>query len=268
MAGAATIQAHNYIFNTAEPDGLTICLTNWAHLAGAWLTDEEAAKWEPIEYEYLGAIQRLESVFMVKADGPYNSIEDLQQAKNLKLATTTPAGSAGVSGSILAEILGLDVKIIAGYPGSRALLLAVSQGEVAGCAFPSDSAYLYTQEGLIKPLFVINYREYEVWDIPTLADLVQLSEDDRKLLDLQVLAIKPWIAPPGTPEDRVEFLGAMLYECAQDEGLIKTVTRLYGFWGGALNAEEAQSMFAVAASPETKAAFQEELQPLVDKYAA
>lgn len=233
MPAAGGYVAYNHIYQAAKPDGLTICLGATDALFAPWITAEKGVQWDPTKFEVIGTIQPISFMFMVKTGSPYISIEALKRAKGLKFGGISPLDNYTLASVVVAALLDLDAKVVSGYKGSSAILLAIIQGELHGSAFAVDSGFNYFKQGLIKPVFVIGYKKYEPWkEVPSLNELIQLSDSDRELLDLLIEVHKPWIAPPGTPKDRIEFLAKSLYEIAYDKGLSDTVKRIYNLWGG------------------------------------
>jgi tripartite-type tricarboxylate transporter receptor subunit TctC len=113
-------------------------------------------------------------------------------------------------------LLGLNFKLVTGYPGLTEVRLASNRGEVDGyCGLLVSSIKTDTAEDLASGRMTVAIqmglkKHADLPDVPNAFDLVS-KEEDRQLFRL---IFGPWtygrplMAPPGTPKDRVEALRA------------------------------------------------------------
>jgi len=265
MTGAGGLRAVNWMYTTAPKDGLTICFGDTGIVFPPWLTDAEGVEYDMKEFNYLGMIQTTDMAFVVKPDGPYTSVDALKAAKDLKLGGFGPAEWVTVGAVLSAELLDLDAKVITGYKGSGATLLALAQEEIVGYAPPLDSTFRYAAEGQCKPLFVISDKRDANWpDLPTVAEVTELSEPDAKLLSMFFSSGRMPFAPPGVPADRVKFLADSLATLAQSKDFQKSVKRVSGYWSGSASCEEVSAMAMEVAK--NKPEYQSLYIPMLDKF--
>ncbi|CAN0456015.1 unnamed protein product, partial [Phaeothamnion confervicola] len=137
MPGAGSLLAVNHLYNLAPKDGST-----FAHfgrnviLVGA-LGSNPNARFDVRKLTWLGSSSRFANdayVLMVRRDGPVQTIDDARRAGGVPFLL---GGSAEGSTSsdvpfILRDTIGLNYKLVAGYPDSAALFLATERGEVHG----------------------------------------------------------------------------------------------------------------------------------------
>jgi tripartite-type tricarboxylate transporter receptor subunit TctC len=267
MMGAGGMEGMNYLYK-AEPDGLTLGMTSSVKFVGNKVFDEPVAEYEIDKFSYIMSIGRRLTHFYVSPEGPYQSVVDLQTAKDLKLGATSPSGYISLADLTIIKLLGLDAKVITGFEGG-ALSLAVKRGEVTGYAVEFSQANV--EAGLIKPLFVLaTERDPRMPDVPAITELVDLSGEDLELVKLWETALvnsSLFIAPPDIPEDRLVFLRDLANKWAQDEGFRQEIDAVSG--------EEVQAYMtgeeltkAMQDTAAVLAKFQAVFADLIEKYRA
>ena len=164
---------------------------------------------------------------MVRRDAPVKSIEDARRPGRPPLVLGSTA--AGTSGSdvplLLHDTLGLNIRLVAGYPDNGAIFLAVDRGEVNG-----RTVDLTTMKSLrpdwLKPggemralvQFARATRHPDFADVPTARELAD-TEASRALIELAempYLMARPFVAPPGVPADRAAALQAAFLDVHRD----------------------------------------------------
>ncbi|MFN4128415.1 MAG: hypothetical protein ACK4GC_01140 [Paracoccaceae bacterium] len=106
------------------------------------------------------------------------------------------------------------MKIINGYPGGNDVVVAMERGELDGRCGWSYSSIISTrgdwiEKGTLSMLAQMSTAKHpDLPDVPLVMDLVE-NDADRDLLNLvfarQTLG-RPYAAPPGVPQDRVDAL--------------------------------------------------------------
>jgi tripartite-type tricarboxylate transporter receptor subunit TctC len=115
---------------------------------------------------------------------------------------------------VLKTVLGGNIRVISGYPGSREINLAMHRGEVNGACgmFASSIKAQFNDDvksGRLKLVIQMgNKRSDEYGPVPSVFDYAK-TDMDRAVLDVhfkQLLLGRPWAAPPGVPADRLKAL--------------------------------------------------------------
>jgi tripartite-type tricarboxylate transporter receptor subunit TctC len=227
--GAGGMEGMSYLYK-AKPDGLTLGGISSTKFVGNKVMDEPAAEYEIEKFSYIMSISRRLTYFYVSPEGPYQSVADLQAAKDLKLGATSPSGYVSLADLTVIKLLGLDAKVITGFQGGSELSLAVKRGELTGYAVSIDRAAI--EAGMIKPVFVLaTERDSLMPDVPAITELVNLSGEDLELVKLWETTLASsslFIAPPGIPEDRLGFLRDLANKWAQDEEFRKEIDAVSG----------------------------------------
>src|SRR5262245_49081292 len=77
MPGGAHLNATNFVFNVAEPDGLTILAANPA-VATAQLVKVSAVRFDVRQFEWLGSSGAEGAIFSIRPDLPYQTFAELK----------------------------------------------------------------------------------------------------------------------------------------------------------------------------------------------
>src|SRR4051794_39251141 len=137
MPGAGSLLSANYLYNTAPKDGTVFGIFAREMPLMAILGYNQNVRFDPGKFTWLGTVSSSEedpTLFFARKDGPIQHIEDaMGPAAKPYVIASTAAGSAGNEwGTLVKEVLGVNLKIIVGYPDSAAQFLAVERGEVQG----------------------------------------------------------------------------------------------------------------------------------------
>lgn len=269
MPGAGSMKVANFVYNAAPKNGLTLGVFA-SSTALEPLFGNTKAKFETTKFNWLGSLhQDTASCAIWKGAGEnIGTLDDLLKAKKTILfGSTSPAAITSQHALVLKNYLNAPVKVIYGYKGTKAVSLAMQNGEVhASCGmFESSVKGAFSQlvsSGDLK-VFVQFGPDRAV---PYFGNATRLysklkSEDDRSVLDLifrQTQLARPMAAPPGVPEDRVAALRKAFMATLSDPALVADAAkRKIEF--EPLSGDEASALFAkFAATPE----------PLVRKAAA
>ncbi|MFC1979781.1 Bug family tripartite tricarboxylate transporter substrate binding protein [Chloroflexota bacterium] len=229
MKGASGMEGMNYLYK-AKPDGLTLCVTSSVKFVGNKVFDEPVAEYEIEKFSYIMGIGHRLTHFFVSPEGPYQTVAELQTAKDLTLGATSPSGYFALANLSVIKILGLDAKVITGFDGVSALALAVKRGEITGYAV--EISHENIEAGLIKPVFVLaTKRDPRMPDVPPITELISLSDEDLELIRLWETALvnsSLFVAPPGLPENKLAFLRDLANQWAQDEGFRAEIDAVSG----------------------------------------
>ena len=143
------------------------------------------------------------------------SFDDLK-TKELIIGGTGDTADTVQFPKVLNAVFGTKMKIINGYPGGNDVVVAMEREELDGRCGWSYSSVISTRsdwltDGSLKMLLQMSTAKHpSMPDVPLVMDLVQ-NDADRDLLNLvfarQTLG-RPYAAPPGVPQDRVDALRA------------------------------------------------------------
>jgi tripartite-type tricarboxylate transporter receptor subunit TctC len=221
MPGAGSTAAANYIFNVAPKDGTAFgTFARALPLSGVIDPSNKAIKFKPEKFTWIGSSSSYKNdayLLLVRSELPVKTVADLRgaNAKRITLAATN-AGSTSYDVPVqLLDVLGLNIKIIHGYPDGAAMSLAVERKEVDGRMIGLSSIQATQPEwlgenGFMRPLLQFGRRTRHplVKNIPMARELATGPEDAAliELLEMPFFLARPYAAPPDVPKDRAAIL--------------------------------------------------------------
>jgi tripartite-type tricarboxylate transporter receptor subunit TctC len=210
MPGGGMLTATNYLFNVAEKDGSVIGMIG-RNLPNQALLKHASVRFDPLKFNWIGSPELTNRVCVAKEGVPVQKAEDLFQ-RELIVGGSGAGTAVSTTPVILARLLGMKFKLVDGYPGGQAVLLAMERGEVQGICQSYTSLRGSKPEwftgGRVKVLFNLERTPLPDAKAPTIYEFVK-DEDARRILSLYNSSVeigRPILAPPGVPADRVEAL--------------------------------------------------------------
>jgi len=231
-SGAGGLDGMNYLY-TAEPDGLTLGVVSSVKFVANEILDEPAAAYDIDEFSYLMNVGNGLYCFLVSPDGPYQSVDDLQAAEDLKIGGSSPSGAVSLGGMTVIELLDLDAQVVTGLKGEAARGPAVKRGEIAGYVMTIDTAQPSIDADMVRPLFVLaTERDPLQPDVPAITELADLTDDDLALVRLwenSLVSSHIVAAPPNIPADRLAFLRDLVDSWFQEEAFRAEINAAFGY---------------------------------------
>jgi len=231
MPGAGGLLAARYLAEVAPSDGTTIGGLS-PTLIFEPLLSANAANVDFLKFGWLGSIAESTGVYVSWKTSKVKTARDLFEHEML-IAGTGAAAETTITTRAIDGILGIKIKLVEGYAGSVAGLLALERGEVDG-GYPTLEA-LHTlhpdwlRERTLNLLFQTRQvPDPEIADVPTVMTLAA-NEDQRK--DLQFLFPRnafgrPYATPPGVPAKRLKMLQDAFAAAVNDPALHAETTKL------------------------------------------
>jgi tripartite-type tricarboxylate transporter receptor subunit TctC len=239
MPGAGSLVAANYIYNTAPKDG-TAFGTFSRNMPLIGLIGANAnVQYDPRRFTWLGSSSSYANdayVMFVRPELPYATIEDVRRAggRTLLLGGTAEGATGNDVPVLLRDALGLNLKIIAGYPDGNAIFLATERKEVDGRTVGLSAVQSTRPDWLdpkvMRPLvqFGRPTRHALLADVPTARELAA-TPAARALIEMAEVPYqlaRPYAAPPGLPADRAAALTAAFLAVHADPDYLAEAARL------------------------------------------
>ena len=173
----------------------------------------------------------------MRSDAAVKSIEDARKpgAPPLVLGGTGEGASGNDVAIVLRDTLGLNIKLVAGYPDSPALFMAVDRRELDGrgvgysSLLSSKPEWLKTNSGMRVLLqFGRSTRHPDFPDVPIARELAR-SDAARALIELAELPYalsRPFVAPPDVPPERAKALQAAFLAVHGDPHYLEDAAKL------------------------------------------
>lgn len=228
MPGGGGIAAANYAYNIAAKDGSVIAILDRGSPTAPLLygTDSKS-QFDAIRFGWLGSAMSESGMGVVSAHAPATTIEEAKRTE-LFFGATGPETDPAMDVRLVNDLLGTKLKTINGYKGQPEEFLAVEKDELhglfmSGWSGPGRAHVLESiPKGQLKLLVQMSReRDPAAPDTPTILDLVQNS-DDRQMVELLLNRLtlgRPFVTPPGVPEDRLQLLRAAFRQAIDDPAL-------------------------------------------------
>ncbi|MGH7931088.1 MAG: Bug family tripartite tricarboxylate transporter substrate binding protein [Candidatus Binatia bacterium] len=233
MPGAGGLIAANHIYSVANPDGLTLAMLSYG-LYLDQLVGRKEVQYDVRKFNWIGSPERSEVLMYMRSDAPYKSLEDIRTA-----ATPPKCGSTGTAGTdyilarLLEDTLNLKIETVLGYPGGSEIDLAVEKGEVqcraltAAPYFGREPFISWRKKNFVNVLvYGGRKRDERIPNTPTIYEIFdkeKTPDESRRVADVILRGGdfgRPWVAPPGTPAERVKTLRAAYAKAMADPALL------------------------------------------------
>lgn len=226
--GGGGIAAAN-IYNVAPKDGTVFAAVLPGTITDQLLQDRAAAKFDPAKLVYLGSANSEVNMCFVRTDTGVTSLRDLQ-SKEVVIGASAEGGSTRDQPTVQKNLIGSRFKIVTGYPGTREIFLAIEKNEVSGVCGIGLPSFMTNRPNWIRDGFMrIISQDNPKGDpkitaagVPLTVDFAR-SPEDRRVMELvysQQSFGRPYILPPGVPNERVAALREAFVRALQDPELL------------------------------------------------
>jgi len=224
MPAAGGIASANYLYNVAPKDGTVIGMIG-RNLPYHALVQETGVQYDPTRFSWLGSPELTNRVCAAVERATVRKAEDLFEHE--LLVGGAGAGSAiSTTPVLLARLLGMKFKLVEGYTGPAAVVLAMDRGEVEGICQTVTSLRNFRpgslESGKWRVLLNMERTPLAEYKSPSIFQFVK-TEEQRRIVALYSSSIelgRPMVAPPGTPADRVAALRRALHGALADPALL------------------------------------------------
>jgi len=180
--GGGGLVAMNDFYEAPRKDGLTLAVSPEG-LPLAQAVEASGVRFDARKLGWIVSLYKDFRCLLVGLDSPYKSIEDLKKLKQPKAAVSAMSSPAGPSTALAMEVLNLENgKIVAGYPGSTEMLLAVKRLEADFTVLSKSHAL--RRDPLVRPLLIMEEkRAPEFPNIPALTEL-NVKPEVKKMMEI------------------------------------------------------------------------------------
>ncbi|MFY0691908.1 MAG: hypothetical protein JXR14_08325 [Paracoccaceae bacterium] len=225
MPGGGGRKAAAHFINKTQGDGMTVAilpdsLGHIEHLR------PDAAKWDATKFRYIGRFANANAAFAVRSDKA-KSAEDMRNTEVIVACTGKNARSAQQAAA-LKNAAGLNLRLICGYKGSQATVLAALRGEADmlsqnWASFKSDPADL--GDGTLN--IVVQTGLERDPDLPDVPLMQELTDDPRSKEILRYLGAsapigRSMMIHPDTSDEVVAGLREAFQKMVADAGFLGT----------------------------------------------
>ena len=235
MPGAASNVAAAYVYNVAPKDGSVMGAIFMGAVVDPLFGEAKRSTHDTAKFNYIGNANSDAYVCLIRTDTGVNSLSDVFD-KEIVMGASAEGASTRDFPSLLKNLLGVKFKIVAGYPGTREINLAIEKGEVQGGCGETWSSVAATypawfRDKLVKPLVQesnVGYPELDRMGVP-LSNAFAKTAEQKQILDLvysQTTFGRPYVVAPGVPAERVEALRKAFMAAMTDPDLVAEAKRI------------------------------------------
>src|SRR5262245_7353024 len=237
MPGAGTRIAANWLYNVAPKDGTAVGTVVQSTAVDQAL-GEPGIRFDAASFNWLGNPIVDNLVTLSWSASGLATLEDVKSKGGL-FCGSTGGGPTTVFPRVINQLLGMQIKVVTGYPGQTAVNIAMERGEVnciGGTTWSSVKATMrpmldarkvnmLVQWGASKDLEISAYANR---DVPLIQEFGQTDLDRRVLVFIGSGAAfgRPLLAPPGVPRERVDILRRTFDLTMKDPEFLAEAARL------------------------------------------
>jgi tripartite-type tricarboxylate transporter receptor subunit TctC len=231
MAGAGSLRAASFLYSAAPKDGSVF--GTFARTTGINPLLESGATFDGTKFSWLGSVTDDVSTCVTWETSPVKTWHDFL-SKPVTLGGQGPSSEPDIFARLFKNVFGAPVKLVAGYPGTNEITLAMERGEVDGLCGLSWSTIktrhaAWFRDRKINVLIQSAFRkEPELGEVPLVMDT---TSDPEKLQILKLILAaqqmaRPFAAPPDIPPDRKAALIAAFDATMKDQEFLADAGRL------------------------------------------
>jgi tripartite-type tricarboxylate transporter receptor subunit TctC len=230
MPAAASIPTVNFLYAQAPRDG-TVFGSFSRNIPSQALMGQANLEADPRRFNWLGATSRPARVCVRWVTAPVKTPADLF-TQELIVGAAGAGSSLSILPTVFNQVLGTKFRIVHGYKGTGDTMLAIERGEVQGAC--ASYGQFRTYEQLIrdgKLVFLLRAEEApipEIPDVPSIFDFAKTAEQ-RQLMRFIFSSTefgRPYVFPPGVPQERVATMRKALADALNDPALIAEAARI------------------------------------------
>jgi len=233
MPGASGMAMLRHIASVATRDGLVVGIT--FPLAILKPLMDRRDDYLPTSFSFIGSANQETRVCLAMKNQPVKTMDDAL-TKEMVVGGNAPGGAPHDTPIMLNNLLGTKFKLVAGYPGTQEIALAVERGEVGGiCGFGWTS--LMSQQpqwvtdsriNILVQIAMEPYPALEKMGVPVIWKWVK-SDEQRQVLEFlmaeQVYG-RPFLGPPSIPADRLAVLRESFMATMKDADFLADAEKL------------------------------------------
>ena len=238
--GAGGVVSANWLYNVAPKDGTALATFGRNMPMLGVLGGNANVQFDARKFTWIGSPTSAQDdsyMLWVRRDAKAKSLADASTPGGpVLLLGGTAEGSTDTDVAVLMRTtIGLNVKVITGYPDSNAINLALERGEIEG-RFIGKSAVSSTKPEWMKPdSIMIPYLQFaranrhpDFPEVPTArekakdATALQLIE----LAEIPYVLSRPIVGPPNIPADRAKAMQDALMAMCKDPVFLEEANKL------------------------------------------
>lgn len=223
MPGAGGLKAALYIYSVAPKDGTVIGTFGRNIALMPLLNTNSPSTFDGTKFSWLGSVTSEVSLCLARKTSAIKQFDDMLTTQYV-VGGNQSGSDADVLALALRDIFAAKIKLVAGYPGTSEIALAMERGEIDGLCGMSYGTLKSTHQswltdGSVNLLVQMSLvKDPALPNVPLITDFVKTPEQLQivKLLVATQAMARPFAAPPGLPADRRAILEKAFAETMAD----------------------------------------------------
>jgi tripartite-type tricarboxylate transporter receptor subunit TctC len=236
MPGAGSLKAANFIYTAAPKDGSAF--GTFSRTTGINPLLESGAKFDGTKFSWLGSVTDDVSTCVTWHTTAIKNWNDFI-TKPVTLGGQGPSSEPDIFARLYKNVFNAPIKLVAGYPGTNEITLAMERGEVDGLCGLSWSTIktrhaAWLRDKKITILVQAAFKkepEIEAQVSYTVPLVMDQTKDQEKLQILKLILAaqqmaRPFAAPPDIPADRKAALVAAFDATMKDKEFLADAEKM------------------------------------------
>ncbi|MFN3892325.1 MAG: Bug family tripartite tricarboxylate transporter substrate binding protein [Beijerinckiaceae bacterium] len=232
MPGGGGLRVTNHLYNVAPKDGTAMATVQRGLLTSPLLEGRKLQlQFDPMKFNWIGSLNSETGLIVVWHTAPHRTMDDLFKTE-LLVGSSSP--STDFLPLFLNNVIHTKLKIIPGYKSSTDAYLAMERGELqgrvsTGWAGDKDVLEPWLMDQKVRLLAQLAMsRSSEFPDLPLILDYARTPQD-KQVMELILAAQhwgRPFVMPPGVPQDRVAAVRTAFVEMTKDQQFLAEAKKL------------------------------------------
>jgi tripartite-type tricarboxylate transporter receptor subunit TctC len=230
MPGAGGRKATGYMAAVAAKDGSAVGAVQPGTIVEAVLGDPKNAKYDALTFGYIGSPESSDQLCLARKDAPAKTFDDLFEHEIIVGGDSKGSSLSDVT-NLLKNVLGVKFRLVNGYKGSHAVVMAIERGELQGMCGYGWSPLMSQAPHLVKENKVNLLVQFAMkgYDAPTKLGVPIIwkyvkTEEQRRMLELAAAPLvfgRVEFVPGGVPKERLVALRRAFDKTMTDPRYIK-----------------------------------------------
>jgi tripartite-type tricarboxylate transporter receptor subunit TctC len=224
MPGAGSIKTALYLYGVAPKDGTVI--GTFARGVPSYAATGQI-KLDPRKFTWLGSATKDVTLCISWSASPVKTWNDVMM-REFRAGGEGAAGDPDIFAKLYKNVLGAKIRLATGFPGTTDITLAMQRREVDGLCGISWSTVKARYGSWVaekKINILIQAAPQKAPDLPNvpLADDLAKTTEQKQMIAFAVASevlARPFVAPPGIPEDRKAALRAAFDATLRDPAFL------------------------------------------------
>lgn len=224
MPGAGGVNAGNHLFGPGPQDGTKILLSH-AIIMSEVLTPKAGVRFQSAKFNWIGTYDAIAHTMAFWHESPVKTVADLKKG-NAIVGSFAKAHFTYQWPAMMKDVLGLDFKLITGYPTGSTNNLAMERGEIHGWAASWENLigtrpqWIKEKKVTLLMQFLLE-RKHQIPDVPTLLELAPANKKDMvEFMSAATPFGRGVVVGPGVPAERVAALRTAFAATIKDPAFI------------------------------------------------